>query len=119
MAESVDGHRRPAERRRAARFAIEQEVRYKVFCRSSVEVGTGKTINISSRGVLFSAERVLSPGERLELAMNWPAQLDNHCPLKLVTAGRVIRSQSRLAAMAIERYEFRTQGSHGLAGNGP
>lgn len=119
MAEGVDGHRRPAERRRAARFAIEQDVRYKVLSRGAVEVGMGKTINISSSGVLFTTDRVLSPGERLELAMNWPAQLDNHCPLKLVTAGRVIRSQSHLAAMAIERYEFRTQGSHGLAGNGP
>ncbi|MGE5570615.1 MAG: PilZ domain-containing protein [Rhodospirillales bacterium] len=103
-----------AERRSSARFPIEQEVRYKIFNRNTIEVGSGKTVNMSSRGVLFTTERMLGPGERVELSVNWPAQLDNRCPLKLVTTGRVVRTNGALAAIAIERYEFRTQGSHGL-----
>ncbi len=102
-----------ADRRSAVRFPIEQDVRYKVFNRNTIEVGSGKTINMSSNGVLFTTERVLVPGERLEVAVNWPAQLDNKCPLKLVTTGRVVRSDGDRAAIAIERYEFRTQGIHG------
>lgn len=103
-----------SERRSAVRFPIEQEVRYRIYNRSTIEVGSGKTINISSNGVLFTTERYLTPGERLELSVNWPAQLDNRCALKLVTTGRVVRSEQGKAAIAIERYEFRTQGSHGL-----
>ncbi|MGA2434169.1 MAG: PilZ domain-containing protein [Bryobacteraceae bacterium] len=102
------------DRRSAVRFPIEQEVRYKVFNRNTIEVGSGRTINMSSNGILFTTQRALNPGERLELAVNWPAYLDNRCALKLVTTGRVVRSEDGKAAIAIERYEFRTQGSHGL-----
>ncbi len=100
-----------ADRRAAVRFPIEQDVRYKVFRRSTVEVGFGKTINISSNGILFTAQREFACGERLEVAVNWPAQLDNKCPLKLVTTGRIVRSEGHRAAIAIDRYEFRTQGA--------
>ncbi len=103
-----------SDRRSAVRFPIEQEVRYKVFNRNTIEVGSGRTINMSSNGILFTTQRALNPGERLELAVNWPAYLDNRCALKLVTTGRVVRSEDGKAAIAIERYEFRTQGSHGL-----
>ncbi len=99
-----------ADRRAAVRFPIEQEVRYKVFNRNTIEVGSGRTINLSSNGVLFTTERTLNPGERLEVSVNWPAQLDNRCALKLVTTGRVVRSETDRAAIAIERYEFRTVG---------
>lgn len=102
------------ERRSAVRFPIEQDVRYKIYNRNTIEVGSGRTINMSSNGVLFTTERYLAVGERLELAVAWPAQLDNKCPLKLVTTGRVVRSEPGRAAIAIERYEFRTQGIHGL-----
>jgi hypothetical protein len=102
------------ERRTAVRFPIEQEVRYKIFNRSTIEVGRGRTINMSSTGVLFTTERRLAAGERIEVSVNWPAQLDHKCPLKLVTTGRVVRSEPGRAAIAIERYEFRTQGIHGM-----
>jgi hypothetical protein len=103
---------RPNERRSAMRFPIERDARYRVYKRSTIEVGTGKTINMSSTGVLFTTQRALKPGERIELSAAWPAQLDNKCPLKLVMSGRVIRASDAVAAMVIERYEFRTQGIH-------
>ncbi len=107
---SLVGRSDSPDRRAAVRFPIEQEVRYKVFSRTTIEVGTGRTVNMSSNGVLFTTERMLVPGERLEVSVNWPAHLDNKCPLKLVTTGRVVRSDQGRAAIAIERYEFRTQG---------
>jgi len=103
-----------SDRRSAVRFPIEQDVRYKVFTRNTIEVGLGKTVNMSSNGVLFTTERPLTLGERLEVAVAWPAQLDHKCALKLVTTGRVVRSENGAAAIAIERYEFRTQGIRGL-----
>ena len=101
-----------ADRRHSDRFPIEREVRYRVLNkRSSEEMGDGKTINISSSGVLFTAEHMLLPGRRMELAISWPAQLNNKCALKLVARGRVVRFEGGRAAIEIQQYEFRTHSS--------
>jgi c-di-GMP-binding flagellar brake protein YcgR len=102
-----------ADRRHSDRFPIEREVRYRVLNkRSSEETGDGKTINISSSGILFTSEHMLLPGRRMELAISWPAQLNNKTALKLVARGRVIRFEGGRAAIEIQQYEFRTQSSH-------
>ena len=100
------------ERRTKRRFQIEQEVRYKMLYGQRIaETGTGKTMNISSGGVWFSTENLLTAGMPVELSMNWPVLLNDSCPMKLMIYGCVIRSNDKGAAVAIERYEFRTQGS--------
>jgi hypothetical protein len=100
------------ERRSADRFPIEREVRYKILNkRNTQEEGTGKTVNISSNGVLFTTDQILLPGKRLELSISWPAQLDNKCQLKLVARGRVARLEQGRAAIEIQQYEFRTLGT--------
>ena len=99
------------DRRHSDRFPIEREVHYRVLSkRSAEESGEGKTVNMSSSGVLFSSEHVLLPGRRLEVSISWPAQLNNQCALKLVARGRVVRFEDGYAAMEIQQYEFRTQG---------
>src|SRR5690349_10696890 len=100
------------ERRTKKRFRIEQEVRYKMLYGQRIaETGTGKTLNISSAGVFFTTENVLTAGMPVELSMNWPVLLHDSCPMKLMIYGCVIRSGHTGSAVAIERYEFRTQGS--------
>jgi hypothetical protein len=107
---------RDGERRGSDRFPIEQELRYKVVSkRSGNESGAGHTLNMSSGGVLFTTQHMLIPGKKIELAISWPAQLDNHCALKLMARGRVVRADSGSAAVEIQQYEFRTMGAHGLA----
>ena len=102
-----------ADRRGADRFPIEREVKYRVLSkRSGNEEGTGKTVNISSNGVLFTTDKILLPGKRLELSISWPAQLDNKCSLKLVARGRVARLEQGRAAIEIQQYEFRTAGKN-------
>ncbi|MBZ5603009.1 MAG: PilZ domain-containing protein [Acidobacteriia bacterium] len=101
-----------ADRRHSDRFPIEREVRYRVLSkRSGEESGEGRTINISSSGVLFTSEHILLPGRRMELSISWPAQLDNKCALQLVARGRVVRFEQGRAAIEIQQYEFRTQSS--------
>lgn len=98
-----------ADRRSADRFPIEREVRYRVLSKKYAdEAGSGRTVNMSSNGVLFTSDHVLLPGRRLELAISWPAQLNNQTPLKLVARGRVIRFDGGQAAIEIQQYEFRT-----------
>ena len=101
--------RAQADRRHSDRFPIEREVRYRALNkRGGEEAGEGKTVNISSSGVLFTSNHLLLPGRRMELSISWPAQLNNKCALKLVARGRVIRFEHGRAAIEIQQYEFRT-----------
>jgi len=59
--------------------------------------------------VLFETERHLRSGQRVELSVKWPAQLEGSCPLNFVALGRVVRVEDTRAATHIERYEFRTR----------
>lgn len=102
----------PTDRRHSDRFPIERQARYRVLGkRKADESGDAETINISSSGVLFTAGHVLLPGNRLELSISWPAQLNSKCALKLVARGRIVRFEDGRAAMEIQQYEFRTQAS--------
>jgi hypothetical protein len=99
-----------SERRRSSRFPIEREVRYKTLNqRTEILAGNGKTLNISSSGVLFTSDHDLPVGTRLEVSISWPAQLNEKCLLNLVARGRVTRHNQGQLALQIQQYEFRTQ----------
>jgi hypothetical protein len=72
-------------------------------------LATSETLNISSKGLLFPTEEPLQPGQLLQVSVDWPARLENQVPLKLVAEGRIVRNQNGLAAMRIDKYEFRTR----------
>ena len=100
------------ERRIKRRFKFEQEVRYKMLYGQQIaETGTGKTTNMSSSGLWFSTPNMLATGMPVELSMTWPVLLNDRCPMKLMVYGCVVRSDAMGAAVAIERYEFRIQGT--------
>jgi hypothetical protein len=102
--------KKPEERRSKSRFPIERELRYKVLRdHRVVEVGTGKTLNLSSAGVAFRADHDLTAGALVELSISWPVLLDDKCPVRLVAFGRLLRSRSGICACTIDKYEFRTQ----------
>ncbi len=108
---TVSSGKEKKDRRGSDRFPIEREVRYKMLSKKHEEIGNGRTVNMSSNGVLFSTDQMLVPGRRLELNISWPVQLNSTIPLKLVARGRVVRYEEGKAAMEIQQYEFRTQGS--------
>ena len=102
------------ERRKSSRFPIERDVRYKTLNqRTETLAGNGKTLNISSSGVLFTSDHDLPVGTRLELSISWPAQLNDKCMLNLVARGRVTRHSKGQLALQIQQYEFRTQSRPG------
>ena len=108
------------DRRGKSRYPVREEVKYRVIqTKEPKTVGTGETLNIGSGGILFTTEEKLPMGRQVELAVNWPARLGGTCPLKFVAMGRVVRSEANLAAVRIERYEFRTRGASGLMRNLP
>jgi len=104
----------PAEdhgRRARRRFPIQQDVRYQCVKGSRIcVVGVGKTLEISSREVRFTTQQPLKRGHKIQLAMDWPALLDNTCRMKLEIFGWIVQSEPAEAHVKIERYEFRTRG---------
>ena len=99
------------DRRLRVRYAIEQDVRYRVIQnRQCLGSGSGRTRNLSSCGVWFTTEQMLQAGQSVELTVDWPAPDDLH-PLKLMLYGTVMRAGEGGAALAIRRYQFRQQDS--------
>lgn len=99
-------------RRARLRFPIQQDVRYQCVKGSRISaVGVGRTLEISSREIRFTTQHPLKRGQKMRLAVNWPAMLDNTCRMKLEISGWIIQSEAGQAAVKIERYEFRTRGA--------
>jgi hypothetical protein len=100
------------ERRASPRFLIECDVRYRIVGGSvSKPLGVGRTVNMSSGGLLFTTERLLSPGLRVEIEMDWPVERDEGVTQKLIIMGQIVRSETRtvsLAGVKISRHAFQT-----------
>src|SRR5260370_40650116 len=81
------------ERRVSNRLPIERDLRYKVLgSRKHVkQVGSGKTLNMSSGGGLFTTESELTAGEHVAIAGKWPGQVNHASPLKVVGVGEIVR----------------------------
>jgi PilZ domain-containing protein len=108
--EKNNGGVRLRDRRENSRFPLQEEVRYRIVHQRVVSVtGVGRTLDISSSGVLFTTGERLQPGRTVEIAIDWPARLDGICPLQFVAVGRVVRSDLATAAVRIERYQFKTR----------
>src|SRR5436305_1570273 len=103
-----------SERRASNRLPLAMDVHYKVLGRKKViRTGFGKTIDMCSGGLLISTESTLVERDRVELAIDWPVQLDGVLR-NLVVFGRVVRVEHKQAAIIINSYEFRTRGDRDL-----
>ena len=84
------------ERRRTRRYALEQELRYRVSYRDPLsQTGIGWLINISLSGILFKSERPIFPGAPLTVVMNCAGVLVQTPPTELMIQGRILRSNEK------------------------
>ena len=103
------------DRRTNDRFPLENALRYRFLgARDPAPAGTGQTLNMSSTGILLKVESTLPVGQKIEVSVDWPAQLNDHCGLKLVALGKVVRSSAEQAAVSIDKYDFRTRATKAL-----
>ena len=95
---------------------MKEDVRYRgPSVQGAVQMsGSGKTLDMTSGGILFTTSERLQPGQLVEVTVNWPATL-NTCARQLVATGRVVRSDNDTAAVRIDRCEVRTRGSNAVA----
>ena len=101
-----------SDRRSGVRFPVNLEVRYSVAGRRRpVESGSGRTIEVSSSGLSFIADRPLSIGQKLDISIDWPVLLDRDVQLQLVASGVVVRTTGAVTALRLLRHEFRTRGA--------
>jgi hypothetical protein len=99
------------ERRKASRYPLHQDLRFRVLHREIKLSGTGQTLDFSSSGILFWSKEFLRVGNIVEVSVDWPVRLDGTCPIKIVAEGPVVRVDGHRIAMRITRYEFRTRSS--------
>jgi hypothetical protein len=100
------------DRRRDRRYGLELDLRWKLIRRRRVlESGEGRTLDVSSGGILFDAGRPLPAGLNVELSITWPVMLHNVAPLQLLVYGKIVRSDGRRAAIRMMQHEFRTAGT--------
>ena len=98
------------ERRSKARYPMEISVRYRTISRGPELVGIGRTVNMSSAGLLIASEQpMIHAGARLRVSLEWPPLLNGDTPLQLIAVCRVIRRQQDCFAVTMERYQFRTR----------
>ena len=112
MANQINGrvHVARSESRAQIRFPLQLELRYSVADPSgSIENGSGRTIDISSVGLSFTAERPLAMGQMIDLSIDWPVRLDGDVQLQLVVSGVVVRTSGTVTGLRIGRHEFRTR----------
>lgn len=103
------------ERRIKRRIPFERDCRVRLLqANLRLEALSSRTVNMSSSGILLSTSCRWETGTPLEVAIHWPAQLNEQCRLKLVARARVIRCDGNQVACAIDGYEFRTLGNSGL-----
>lgn len=106
---SPSPERQPGDRRSALRFPLCREVKHHGLSAGAGLAGCGETINISSRGVLFRTADRFKRGEWIELAISWPARLNQQIALQLVARGPIVRIEGDMVAVSIQQHEFKTQ----------
>ena len=113
---SLDRPTDQSERRAFTRFPIERTIRYRVLVHGRVaQSGRGKTVNMSSGGLLIATDRVLSTGCRLEVEIAGPFHTDDKIARRLILTGRIVRTETGtfpLAGLKISRHKFQLPDSH-------
>jgi PilZ domain len=98
------------ERRSKVRYPLRLGVKYRTLSEGPSLVGVGRTINMSSCGLLIASNQPsITVGSRLRVTLEWPSLLHGITPLQLVVYCRVIRSVPAEFAVALEDYQFRTK----------
>jgi len=95
------------DRRTAKRYALDLPCSFRVFGRDrSVQEGHGYARNMSSHGLLVSADWKLTKGQPVEISIQLPAGAEGSVTTQLVVLGHVVRSDIAEAGVRIVRHGF-------------
>lgn len=92
----------PNDRRGADRFPLAKDFLFEVLSkRGHRGSGAGITVDMSSKGILFTTNSELLLGEQLEISMRWSDAAN------LVAHGTVVRVHGNSVAVETQHCEFR------------
>jgi hypothetical protein len=101
------------DRRINQRFSLRLAIKFRRIERRAVldRIIIGESLNISSKGLLFTATEAFLPGQIVEAFIDWPMLLDSRVRLTLVVEGVILWAAENKTAMSIEKYQFKTRPS--------
>jgi len=96
------------ERRVVERFPIRMDLRYRLSRNGQgpAPEASGRVVDISSTGILFSPGLSHPQDAVMVLSIDWPARRDKAPPIRLSVLGMVVRSDDRGTAIRILRHGF-------------
>jgi PilZ domain len=109
------------ERRNARRYDLSLPVNVRVPISREPKPQSGRTRDISTRGVYFTVQNDLAPGAEVDFTLTLPAEITRGTEVFVRAHGRVVRVDKRTddehdatgIAAVIERYDIiRGEGSH-------
>ena len=97
------------DRRSHCRYPLSTDLKYSLTSSGGcVQVGSGRTINLSSGGVIFEADVALPLNVSIELSIPWPARNRPQIQLELHVTGETVRVEDRQVAVKFDHSIFRT-----------
>ena len=111
-----------AERRKSMRYNIRMKLRFTVpHPNGGASVSrAGRSVDISSHGILFTSPQRLAAGQAIEGSIIWPVAQAGSIPMTLEFKGVVVRSTGARIAIEIARHEFLAKGAlSGAASSDP
>ena len=100
------------EKRTTRRFSLDLPIAIKFLENGTYEV-TGRTRDVSSRGVFFYVNSSITEGSPIEFTMTLPPEITLSSPIRVHCTGKVVRvDKSTLGqgvAVAIDKYDFLTE----------
>ena len=103
-----------SERRTTRRYDLSLPILIRVPAEKQLESQTGKTRDISTRGLYFVMDQNPQAGSELDITLTLPAELTNGAEVFVRALGKVLRVEPRLedgntrmgVAAVIERYDI-------------
>ena len=110
------------ERRAAKRYPITLDLQWSLLSRKgTVDIGVGHTIDLSSTGVRFEADRPLPVRKRVALSIKWPILVSGVATSHFRVVGNIVRTIGSETAIRMEgrkpRIEFEPEPDELIAEN--
>jgi PilZ domain len=96
------------DRRSHRRYPVSVDLEYSLSSPDGyLQVGRGRTINLSSGGVLFEAEATVPENTTVDMSISWPRS-EHQVQFELHVTGKTVRAKDRQVAVKFDQCIFRT-----------
>ena len=103
-----------SERRNARRYDLSLPVMIRVAAQGFAETQSGKTRDISTRGLYFVIDQDVREGSELDIMLTLPSEMTNGEEVMVKASGKIVRVENRVedgnqrqgVAAIIQRYDI-------------